>query len=152
HLSDDLTTVRRFLVEGDGGQGEWLPPDRVEKYELGVPYPLVDQGIIPMVRDARHEYLLAAIAIFPVTFLICGLRWHLLLRAVDIRIGAARAFVINMVGAFWNTFLPGSTGGDAIKAFFAAKNAPGHRTRAVMSVIVDRAIGLMALIILGGTM
>ena len=152
HLSDDLTTVQRFLVEGEGGKGEWLPPDRVEKYELGVPYPLVDQGIIPMVRDAEHRYLWAALAIFPVTFLITGLRWHLLLRAVDIRIGAAKAFVINMVGAFYNTFLPGSTGGDVLKAYYAAKLAPGHRTRAVMSVIVDRAIGLLALIILGGAM
>jgi hypothetical protein len=39
-----------------------------------------------------------------------------------------------------------------LKAYYAAKLAPGHRTRAVMSVIVDRAIGLIALVILGGTM
>jgi hypothetical protein len=47
--------------------------------------------------------------------------------------------------------MPGSTGGDVLKAYYAAKNTP-FRTRAVMSVIVDRAIGLLALIILGGTM
>src|SRR5439155_3946872 len=52
----------------------------------------------------------------------------------------------------YNTFLPGSTGGDVLKAYYAARLAPGHRTRAVMSVIVDRSIGLLALIILGGAM
>jgi uncharacterized protein (TIRG00374 family) len=151
-LSDDLKTVQRFLVEGPDGRGEWIPPDRVVNYQLGVPYPLVDQGIIPMIHHADRGYLWAAIFIFPVTFLITGFRWNLLLKAVDIHIGAARAFVITMVGAFYNTFMPGSTGGDVLKAYYAAKLAPGHRTRAVMSVIVDRAIGLLGLIIIGGTM
>ena len=151
-LTDDLKTVRRFLVETPDGGGEWLTPNRVVDYKLGVPYPLVDQGIVPMVREANRTYLWCAIAIFPVTFLITGFRWHLLMRAVDIDIGAPRAFIINMVGAFYNTFMPGSTGGDLLKAYYAAKLTPGHRTRAVMSVIVDRAIGLLALIILGGGM
>jgi uncharacterized protein (TIRG00374 family) len=151
-LSDDLKTVEQFLVEEPDGKGQWIPPDRVEKYELGVPYPLVDQGLIPMVRHADRGYLWAAVLVFPLTFLITGFRWHLLLGAIGIELGAAKAFVINMVGAFYNTFMPGSTGGDVVKAYYAAKNAPRQRTRAVMSVIVDRAIGLLALIILGGVM
>ena len=89
-LSDDLKTVRRFLVENAGGKGEWVPPDRVINYTLSVPYPLVDQGIVPMIRKANQRYLWLAVLIFPITFLITSLRWHLLLRAVDIRIGAAR--------------------------------------------------------------
>ena len=151
-LSDDLKTVRRFLIETPAKKGQWVPPERVVNYALGVPHPLVDQGIVPMIHHADRSYLWCAVLIFPITFLITGFRWHLLLRALDIRIGAARAFVINMVGAFYNTFMPGSTGGDVLKAYYAAKLAPGHRTRAVMSVIVDRAIGLLALIILGGAM
>ena len=54
-----------------------------------------------------------------------------------------------MVGCFYNTFLPGSTGGDAFKAYYISKQTP-HRTRAVMSVLIDRAVGLLALIIVGG--
>jgi hypothetical protein len=60
--------------------------------------------------------------------------------------------VLNMVGAFYNTlFALGSTGGDVAKAYYAAKHTT-HRTRAVMSVLVDRAMGLLALVILGGAM
>ena len=144
--------MQRLLVEKEDGAGEWLKPERIANYKLSVPYPLVDQGIVPMIRRADRSYLFAAVFIFPLTYLITSLRWHLLLRAIGIHIGAARAFVINMVGAFYNTFMPGSTGGDVLKAYYAAKLAPEHRTRAVMSVIVDRVIGLLALIILGGTM
>jgi uncharacterized protein (TIRG00374 family) len=152
HLSDDLKTVHRFLIEQPNGHGQWVSPADVKAYQLGVPYPLVDQGLIPMIRHADRTFLWCAILVFPLTFLVTGLRWHLLLRALEINLGVARAFIINMVGAFYNTFMPGSTGGDVLKAYYAAKLAPKHRTRAVMSVVVDRAIGLIALVILGGTM
>jgi uncharacterized protein (TIRG00374 family) len=104
------------------------------------------------VRGANPMLLWAAVAIFPITLIITSLRWNVLLKTVGIRMGAGRAFVINMVGAFYNTFMPGSTGGDVLKAWYAAKLAPDKRTRAVMSVIVDRVVGLLALIVLGGAM
>jgi glycosyltransferase 2 family protein len=47
--------------------------------------------------------------------------------------------------------MPGSTGGDVLKAYYASRHTP-YRTRAVLSVFVDRLIGLIALVILGGTM
>jgi uncharacterized protein (TIRG00374 family) len=56
-----------------------------------------------------------------------------------------------MVGAFYNTFMLGSTGGDVVKAYYASLQTD-HRTRAVLSVFVDRVVGLIALVILGGTM
>jgi uncharacterized protein (TIRG00374 family) len=56
-----------------------------------------------------------------------------------------------MVGAFYNTFMPGSTGGDVLKAYYASKHTT-HRTRAVLSVIIDRVIGLLGLVIMGGVM
>jgi uncharacterized protein (TIRG00374 family) len=62
-----------------------------------------------------------------------------------------RTFALNMVGSFYNAFMPGTTGGDVLKAYYVAKQTH-HRTRAVMSVLVDRVLGLLALVILGGTM
>ena len=47
--------------------------------------------------------------------------------------------------------MPGSTGGDRLKAYYASKQTT-HRMRAVISVIVDRAVGLIALIFIGGIM
>ncbi len=70
---------------------------------------------------------------------------------LGIRMGQKRAFVLTMVGTFYNTFMPGSTGGDVLKAWYAAKHTT-HRTQVVMSVVVDRVIGLLALVMLGGTM
>jgi uncharacterized protein (TIRG00374 family) len=128
------------------------PVEVAGPYSVDVPYPLVDRGLLPMVREANTPKLAWALLIFPITYIITSLRWNELLKIVGINMGSGKAFVVTMVGAFYNTFMPGSTGGDVLKAYYAAKLAPDKRTRAVVSVIVDRAIGLLALIILGGTM
>jgi uncharacterized protein (TIRG00374 family) len=128
------------------------PSQVVGDYQVGVPYPLVDQGLLTMLRAADPTYLWAAVFIFPLTFLATSMRWQWLLHALEIRLTMARTFSLNMVGAFYNTFMPGSTGGDVLKAYYAAKQVPDRRTRAVMSVLVDRAVGLFALVLLGGGM
>jgi uncharacterized protein (TIRG00374 family) len=120
-------------------------------YQVAVPYPLVDIGLDRLVLHARLRLLLAALLVLPVTYFITSLRWHWLLDAMEIYLSWPRTFVLNMVGSFYNTFMPGSTGGDLIRAYYAAKHTT-HRIRAVLSVLVDRAIGLLALIILGGVM
>jgi uncharacterized protein (TIRG00374 family) len=116
----------------------------------GVPYPIVEQGLLPMLRNADPAYLVIALGIFPIVYFITAWRWHVLLKALSIYITFARALQLNMVGAFYNTFMPGSTGGDLLKAWYIAKHTK-LRTRAVMSVIVDRILGLLSLIIMGGT-
>lgn len=146
-------TARELLVTtGEPPKGLWITPADVEGgYTLDVPRPRVEEGIISMVRRADPWLLVLAMCVFPTTFLITSFRWHKLLEIVDVCIGFRRAFVITMVGAFYNTFMPGSVGGDVFKMYYVAKQTP-HRTRAVVSVLIDRVIGLMALVILGGVM
>jgi uncharacterized protein (TIRG00374 family) len=153
-LAGNLTmgsTPRRLLIADDtaSGPAQWVPASQVPGYTVHVPYPQDQVGLESLVKEAKPSLLWASLLVFPITFLVTSYRWHELLKALDIHIGQSKAFVINMVGCFYNTFLPGSTGGDAFKAYYASKQTP-HRTRAVMSVLVDRAVGLLALIIVGG--
>jgi uncharacterized protein (TIRG00374 family) len=153
-LSPDLKQARRLLIAPgpDGPSATWEPASDYPNYQITVPHPRVQVGVVRMVREADLRFILAALAIFPLTVIITSLRWHELLKALDIRLTVARTFVLNMVAMFYNTIVPaGSTGGDFLKAYYVARQTH-HRTRAVMSVVVDRAIGLLALIILGGTM
>src|SRR5258706_5783056 len=107
--------VRRLLIQR-GDKGEWITPNQVAggSYKLKVPYPRVDVGVAQLVRHASEKnlwLLLLAIIIFPLTYILTSFRWHELLKALDIHIGLMRTFTLNMVGAFYNTFMPGSTGG-----------------------------------------
>ncbi len=51
-------------------------------------------------------------------------------------------FQLTMIGVFFNTFMPGSVGGDVIKAWYVAGREPDRKTKAVFTVFIDRAIGL----------
>jgi hypothetical protein len=153
-LTPDLKTAVRLLVadQPTGPVATWEPISAFPNYQISIPHPRVQIGVLRMIRQANINYIFAALAIFPLTILITSLRWHELLKALEIRLTIERTFVLNMVGLFWNTIIPtGSTGGDFLKAYYVARQTH-HRTRAVMSVLVDRVVGLLALIILGGTM
>lgn len=81
-------------------------------------------------------------------------RWYLLVRALDLPFSVRNAYRLSLVGIFYNTFIPGSVGGDLVKAYFIAHAHPERKTRAIASVIADRALGLFGLIlfvaVLGG--
>jgi uncharacterized protein (TIRG00374 family) len=145
--------VRKLLVDDPHSDRGLIvtPADVVGVRDLTVSSPYVEVGINRLVREADRKYLLVAVFIVPLSYILTSVRWHLLLESLEIRLSPFRTFVLNCVGAFYNAFMPGTTGGDLIKAYYASKHTT-HRTRAVLSVIIDRIIGLLALILVGGTM
>lgn len=74
-------------------------------------------------------------------------RWYLLVRALDLPFAVRDAYRLSFVGIYYNTFFPGSVGGDLLKAYFIAHAHPERKTRAIASVIADRALGLFGLIL-----
>lgn len=97
--------------------------------------------------------LLLAAVIAAVGLIITFLRWHLLVRAVGLPFRKYNAIRLGLVGYYFNTFLPGSVGGDILKAY-AISREQDRRTVAVATVLIDRIIGLWALVwfvaIIGG--
>ncbi len=147
-----MPAVMSLLVYvGDGPEVREVGLDQTGGFDLKVPQPLVRVGLASMVREAQPVLLTLAVLVFPITFMATGLRWWRLMRPVGIEMSLGRAFVLNMVGAFYNTFMLGSTGGDFIKAYYAGKHArPGQKAAAWLTVFVDRVVGLVVLVIIGG--
>lgn len=75
---------------------------------------------------------------------LCWVRWYILVRAQDLPFSFFNGLRLGMVGYFFSTFMPGSVGGDIIKATFIAREQ-SRRTLAVATVIVDRIVGLWGL-------
>ncbi len=86
------------------------------------------------------------------TVLIAGARWWWLLRVNGMDVGLAESLRLSWIGVFFNTVVPGATGGDVIKAIYIMKRCPGHRVPALVSVIVDRVLGLTSLAILAAVL
>jgi uncharacterized protein (TIRG00374 family) len=77
-------------------------------------------------------------------FMVTLVRWYVLVRAQNLPLTLWNAFRLGMIGCFFNTFLPGSVGGDIIKAAALAREQ-SRRTVAVATVLMDRVIGLWGL-------
>lgn len=86
-------------------------------------------------------WLLVACLLFGATFLLAGFRWWILLKVQEIMLPLGVVMSVTFVGQFFNSFLPGAIGGDVVRVFYALKYSPQNRTRATLSVIVDRAMG-----------
>jgi len=73
-------------------------------------------------------------------------RWRWLVEALGLALTVAEALRYTFYGIFFNLFVPGATGGDVVKAWYAARRT-GRTTKAVVSVLVDRLVGLFALVL-----
>ncbi len=81
---------------------------------------------------------------------LCALvRWQILLRVQEVSVGWLRLFALMMIGLFFNIFMPGGTGGDVVKIYYLLKETP-KKSAAMLAVLMDRLLGLMALIGIAG--
>src|SRR5438876_9320856 len=81
------------------------------------------------------------------TVLLGVIRWQLVLRVQGLELSFARTSEISLVAQFFNSFLLGSTGGDLLKAYYAARETHHKKTEAVVTVLVDRLLGLFAMLL-----
>jgi uncharacterized protein (TIRG00374 family) len=107
------------------------------------------EGSGPGLADALQRPIQALPLVLAVLCCLFGVtltfvRWYVLVRAQDLPFTMANAVRLGLIGYFLSTFLPGSVGGDIIKAAFLAREQ-SRRTAAVATVLLDRAIGLWAL-------
>ncbi|MBI4402534.1 MAG: flippase-like domain-containing protein [Deltaproteobacteria bacterium] len=81
-----------------------------------------------------------------ITVLCCATRWYLLVKAQGLSLSFGKLFQLTMIGNFFNTFMPGSVGGDLVKAWYVIGHEPQRKTKAVFTVLLDRIIGLSVII------
>jgi hypothetical protein len=74
-------------------------------------------------------------------------RWRLLLDAQDVKLKSRTLLGSYLVATFFNNFLPSNVGGDVIRIRDTA-GATRSKTLATTIVLVDRALGLMALVLI----
>jgi uncharacterized protein (TIRG00374 family) len=101
------------------------------------------------VREMDFRWLAAALIAFAPTLLIVSWRWWLLLGAHSVFLKYWRVLELNMIGQFFSAFLVGTTGGDVVKIFYVARNVPQKKAAVGFTVIVDRVIGMVAMLFLG---
>lgn len=88
-----------------------------------------------------------ACLVYLVIFVACGLRWYLLLLPVR-RIPFRPVLQWFLIGAFFNTLLPTTVGGDVIRIHETGR-ALGDWPKAMATVLLDRLTGFTAMVAIG---
>jgi hypothetical protein len=80
----------------------------------------------------------------------CGASWRvcLLMRPHDLYLSLSASIRLMLIGLFFNTCLPGGTGGDVVRIYYATGGNQGRRLEIVTIFLFDRAIGLCGLLLL----
>lgn len=105
--------------------------------------------VLEAFRSADFRFVLLALALSPLGYWSSVSRWRLLIRSQGGE--APFGFLVRsfLVGVFFNNLLPSTIGGDAVRAYDTARTGVG-RAAAVAIVVVDRFIGLLALMLFAG--
>jgi len=96
--------------------------------------------------------LAASLLCVGVVVMLNVIRWRMVLKVQGLDLSLARATGISFVAQFFNSFLLGSSGGDLIKAYYAARETHHKKTEAVTTVFVDRLIGLWSMLLYAALM
>jgi len=113
---------------------------------LVVLFSKIDVGRLwTIARQASVRWFGVALAIYSLNMIASTWRWHLLLAAQEVDVRRRWLLGSFLVATFFNNFLPSNIGGDVIRITDTAKPARS-RTLAATVVLVDRGLGLMALV------
>lgn len=96
----------------------------------------------------KWEFALAAFIGLAIQFPISGLKWLTALRVCNVDLSFSRLTRYYCISHFVGQFLPSSIGGDAYRVFRVLPLVEPH-SRAVTSIVIDRIVGLGALLFLG---
>lgn len=112
---------------------------------------VVHPGMSRVLGRLRPGLLVLAAAIITAQLTLMGVRWWYLMRHESLGIGLWATIRLMYVGHFFNFFLPGSTGGDVVRAYMVTRRTKA-RTVAVATVLLDRFAGLAGMAVLAGIM
>ncbi len=74
-------------------------------------------------------------------------RLCVLLKPQGLHLSFMDSFRLLLVGQFFNTFLPSSTGGDVVKIYYASAGNRGRRTEVTTIILLDRAFGMFTMVL-----
>jgi uncharacterized protein (TIRG00374 family) len=119
-------------------------PPRLEQWRLGWTYgpPALWQTL----RSVNPGALTLSLMLMGGTLQLGITRWRMVLNVHGLRLPFARVMEISLVAHFFNSFLLGTAGGDVMKAYYAARETHHKKNEAVVTVFVDRVLGLWAML------
>ena len=101
-------------------------------------------GLVSCLKDIRLLFYMGALLLQLVAVSCTAMRWRLLMMVQQIVLDKPSVIRLTFLGEFFNHFLPGSVGGDAVKAYYVMRRT-GRKGATLVSVFANRFVGLCLL-------
>ncbi len=102
-------------------------------------------------NEIRWHFLGLAFLVCFGAIILTFYRWYLLVWALDFPFTFRDALRLGFLGYLFNYVSPGAVGGDLVKAVLMVREQKERRTVAVATILLDRILGLLALLIVGAS-
>lgn len=134
----------------------WLKLGLKFAFAFGILFYMIQAGKLDLSvvqRGFAHGWYIVASALLILFALSIGLyRWKILLAGQGLELSMAQVVRYGMIGAFFNTTMPGAVSGDLIKAWYLIADRPGQKKTPVLtSILLDRVMGVFGLIIVSAS-
>lgn len=120
-------------------------------FAFAIVYFMVYSGKIDLHEISRLSYeirsIIEIVFLLLFVYLLMTVRWYYLLKSQEISISFFSVLRINLIGFFFCNIIPGAIGGDVVKAYYVAKDNSKNKTMAIVTIVVDRILGLETLML-----
>ena len=100
-------------------------------------------------RTIDWRYFAVALVFNFTATVLTIVRWFLLVWAQEFPFRLKDALRLGFIGYFFTYFSPGAAGGDIVKAVLIARQQTSRRSIAAATVLLDRILGMVGLLIVG---
>lgn len=108
------------------------------------------------VKSANFSYIALALGVYLIAQGVSAVRWTTLARPLGIKTPFKDLLQYYLIGMFFNLFAPSTVGGDVTRVYYLVKDEDAHAkgrpvttVHAAISVLMDRAIGMVVLVWIG---
>lgn len=92
----------------------------------------------------QFQWVIPAFLAMLIALIVKAYRWQVLLHTQNVKLSYRKSINLNLIGTFFNYFLPSLTGGDIVKGWMLGKENKKW-WEVYSSLIIDRLVGLVAL-------
>lgn len=143
-----FTNEAKLAVAKTGGN--WTQLSKTQQWESA--WKLGPPELWHTVASVNPAAFAVSVLLVGITIALGVIRWRMVLAVQGLQLDFVRTTEISLVAQCFNSFLLGSTGGDLMKAYYAARETHHKKTEAVTTVFVDRLIGLWSMLFFAALM
>lgn len=111
----------------------------------------VRRGFLTSIEQMNLWWFAGAVLAIPLSVVTVGLRLGYLLRTQAIRIRLWEVIRLTFLGQFFNMVVPGTVGGDVVKAWYVSRHTP-NTAGVLVTMLFDRVMGMIELMCFAGVM